>query len=102
MIIIWDNGQPYSDHVIHFINCGPDVDAAALLAVLARAPAPHKVLATAESLDWRAADKMMTPAELAADLRYTGSYHASGCDHVFGDCKCWMVDLCQLVGIAVW
>lgn len=52
MILIWDNGEDYSNHSIHFVEIGEvDVDHAAKL--LAMHDSEGRVVATTEKLEWR-------------------------------------------------
>lgn len=97
MIVIWDNGGEYSDHKICFIDAGASaIEFARLLSIgKFRRGDRARVLAVAESIDWRDPSAVMTPASFYDDIEAQID-HAESCpqyDWGDGDCICWAKDL---------
>jgi hypothetical protein len=68
MILIWDNGGSYSDHTIHFVECGElspdDVVSFARLGYCREA----RELGRAEQIEWRVAHALEEPSALTGPV----------------------------------
>jgi hypothetical protein len=94
MVIIWDNGGEYSDHKVYFIDAGYD-----FVRLLERGRFRRgdraRVLAVAETIDWRDPSAVMTTASFYDDVEAQID-HDESCpqyDWGDGDCACWAKDL---------